>query len=74
MRNQKENNKIKGKYFNMGAFVRAASNLLRNPPPNNDKPAYGRSSTAVNELPLITFVSSPCTTAINLSVVGSGPI
>jgi hypothetical protein len=34
----------------------------------------GSSLTPINALPLMTFPVSPLTTAINLSVVGSGPM
>ncbi len=61
-------------YFRSGAATTAASNLFKNELPKVDIPANGKSVTAVKELPLITFPFSPWTTAINLSVVGSGPI
>ena len=56
--------------FNNGAGTTAAANLFKNPDPKTDNPANGRSETPVKAFPLIVFNSSPCTTAINLSVVG----
>ena len=50
------------------------SNLFRKAAPKLERPPKGSSGTTVREFPLITFFSLPCTTAINLSVVGSGPI
>jgi hypothetical protein len=56
--------------FRSGAGTIAAPNLLRNPEPKTDSPAKGRSATPVRALPLIVFISSPWTTAMNRSVVG----
>lgn len=56
--------------FRSGAGTTAASNLFKNPEPNTDNPANGRSDTPVRAFPLMVFSSSPCTTAMNLSVVG----
>lgn len=56
--------------FKSGAGTIAAPNLLRNPEPKTESPAKGRSATPVRALPLIVFISSPWTTAMNRSVVG----
>ena len=60
--------------FKRGAGTTAAPHLFKNPLPKTDNPPNGRSETPVRAFPLMVFSSSPCTTATNLSVVGSGPM
>lgn len=45
--------------FRSGAGTTAASNLFKNPEPNTDRPANGKSDTPVKAFPLIVFNSSP---------------